>query len=187
MANPLRKYLSKEDIFHEACVTWLQLQHKKMLWMHVPNEGERSAFERLKFKVLGGQAGISDIIILDTSGDTISKGLAVELKFGEGKCSESQVDFLIKSHKKGFAAAVVYDDLDYFIKLVTDYMEGTRSFGKILLYRHKKVVELDYTEAKKELIKKRKDLSTKEKNNLFQRSEQPSIKPISSPKLFAGQ
>ncbi len=178
--NPLRKFLSKEDVFQEACVQWLGYQYKDLFWMHVPNEGKRSPFEQVKFKALGGKAGVSDIIIMDPSGDGIHKGFVIELKCGANACSDAQVDFLISSHKKGFAAAVVYDDVELFIKLINRYLspKGSMLFYEILVCKHDGKLNLkmlDYAEAKTELVKSKKSPLVKKK--LFTELNHLKIKP----------
>jgi hypothetical protein len=152
--NNFRKYLSKEDLLQEACVRYLQFQHRDILWFHVPNEGKRSEFERYKFKVLGSSAGVSDLIIVEQN--RTSKGLAIEIKYGRNKCTENQVEFLEKMSKKGYTAAVVYDHVDEFIKIIKDYLDNKLegSEGHILLFKDGEMKVFTYEEARGNLIPK---------------------------------
>jgi hypothetical protein len=149
-----RDYLSKEDLLQESCVKYLQFKHKEFLWFHVPNEGKRSAFERYKFKLLGSSSGVSDIIILEQNKN--SKGLAIELKYGKNKCTEDQVEFLEQMSKKGYTAAVVYDHVDEFMRIIKDHLENndSDSSGHIMLYKDGERKVLTYEEARKVLIPK---------------------------------
>jgi len=151
--NPFRKYLTKEDLLQEACMMYLALQFPKWQPIHCPSEGKRSAFERYKFKVLGGSEGVSDILIMEEN--KRSKGLAIELKYGSNKCSRAQVEFLEDMSRKGYTAAVVYDHVDEFKSLIEDHVKGniqTNPEGHIILRKNGKFEHYTYQEAMAKLV-----------------------------------
>lgn len=165
--NGLKKYLSREDAFQEACVRWLALQHPGWLWVHPANEGKRTAFEQVKFKSLGGYAGVSDLIIMEEFG--ANRGLVVELKCGANACSQEQVDFLVKALAKGYSAAVVYDHVDNFIKVFECH--AYRTFPRAIgLFRDSEYKMVAVEDADRVLTKKKKpDKSYRpNKGKLFQ-------------------
>lgn len=131
--NPLRKYLSREDLLQEACISYLKLMHGEWLFAHVPNEGGKTPFERLKTSINGTLKGFSDIIIIEQEANFF--GLVVELKVKDNKCTSEQVDFLIKMSERGFAAAVVYDDVQSFIECIDDWLSGRFDPYTITLYK----------------------------------------------------
>jgi hypothetical protein len=93
-ANNFERYLGKEDKLQNAVMTYLEMQHPNNLVIHVPNEGRRTPFERYKFKYLGGKAGVPDILCFTPRGGYC--GLAIELKVGYNKPTESQTECLEK-------------------------------------------------------------------------------------------
>jgi hypothetical protein len=156
--NQFRKFLSKEDVLQEACCNYLRWQYPDFLWFHVPNEGKKTPFEQFKYKLLGGGKGQSDIIILEENISRKSKGLAIELKCGDNKCSPEQVQFLIDMSSRGYTAVVVYDFVDEFIRIVNEYLKGMHDpYGEsILLRRNGETRVLTVGEALSELTKKGK-------------------------------
>lgn len=92
--NNFERYLGKEDKLQNAVMTYMQMQHPTSLTIHVPNEGRRTPFERYKFKYLGGKAGVPDVLCFTPRGGYC--GLAIELKVGYNKPTESQLDCLNK-------------------------------------------------------------------------------------------
>jgi len=82
------KYLTGEDHLQHNVINYLRMQYPKVLWAHVPNEGRRSPFERFKFKHLGGQSGVPDLMIF-TPNEKYN-GLAIELKYKKNKPTENQ-------------------------------------------------------------------------------------------------
>lgn len=90
--NNFERYLTKEDKLQNAVMTYLRLSQPKTLTIHVPNEGKRTPFERYKFKYLGGKAGVPDVLCFENRGGF--SGLAIELKVGYNKPTESQLECL---------------------------------------------------------------------------------------------
>jgi len=62
MANPFEKYLGKEDILQRQVIEYLELKYK-VTPICMGTEGKKSAFERFKFKWMGGRKGVSDLFI----------------------------------------------------------------------------------------------------------------------------
>lgn len=92
LRNPFEKYLGKEDHLQHMVMNYIKLQYPNVFAIHVPSEGKRTAFERYKFKYLGGTKGIPDVMIFHpkkTEND-FKCGLAIELKVGYNKPTESQ-------------------------------------------------------------------------------------------------
>ena len=90
--NNFDKYLSKEDKLQNAVISYLRLNFPNTLTIHCPNEGRRTPFERYKFKYLGGKAGVPDVLCFENRGGF--SGLAIELKVGYNKPTESQLECL---------------------------------------------------------------------------------------------
>ena len=103
--NPYQKYLGKEDVLQSSVMNYLKLNYPNVFAIHVPNEGKRSPFERYKFKYLGGISGVPDLLIFAQNKKYC--GLAIELKVGYNKPTESQQSCL-ESLKK---LLIVSDEL----------------------------------------------------------------------------
>lgn len=140
-----RDYLGKEDIMHSEIVKGIRFTYQDLFWWHTPNEGKRSEFEQYKFKQLGGDSGIADFVILEES--NFSKGLMMEVKCGKNKCTQKQVDFLLRSIKKGYTAIVVYDSAADALDFISQHLKtglGIPSDGIILIKGgNKSVVPID--------------------------------------------
>ena len=141
----------------------LSLKYPKLFWWHTVNEGNRSPFEQYKFKELGGKAGVSDFVILEVT--DFSLGLMMEIKWGKGACTSSQVDFLIESAKRGYTAAVVYDYPEEAIKLIDLHLsKGAGIPGEgILLIKNGETKVIPFDQSHKVLMKKEKVKDEKEK------------------------
>ena len=160
--NPYEKYLGKEDIMHAEIVRVMGFKFPDLFWWHTPNEGKRTEFEQYKFKRLGGKKGIADFVILEES--NFSKGLMMEIKYGANGCSKEQVDFLIDSIKKGYTAAVVYNDAGDAIDLIENHLKSGVCFpldGIVLVKGGtESIIPLD--QAHKALMKKSSPVSDKQ-------------------------
>jgi hypothetical protein len=146
-----RDYLGPEDLLQESC---LRLCARKLVGVpiiHVPNEGKRSSFERFKFKVLGGEEGISDLFIPMGSGD--HKGLWVELKCKRNKLTPEQLQFLAKMHYMGYAVAVVWDKVEDFELLLDSYQNDPLFFKGGIVVAKGDLSSWKYADAEKKLVK----------------------------------
>jgi len=90
-----------ESKLQQACVKWFRLQYPNDIIFSCPNGGSRNAFEAVRLKDEGVLAGVSDTIIIKQN-----KVVFIEMKYGKGKQTESQLLFEAKVKSKGF---------DYFL------------------------------------------------------------------------
>jgi len=119
LANPYEKYLSKEDKLQHSVMEYIGFQYPNVYAIHVANEGKRSPFERFKFKYLGGKAGVPDILIFRSNG--IRNGLAIELKVGYNKPTDSQKESLEKLRKENWECHWT-NDYDKTIDIIDKYL-----------------------------------------------------------------
>ena len=119
--NPFYKYLTKEDKLQHSIISYLQYQHPKILFTHVPNEGKRSKFERYKFKYLGAKAGVPDILIFYANNK--HNGLAIELKVGYNKPTAHQKEWLEKLKQCGWSTYCI-NDYDMCIDIINSYIKN---------------------------------------------------------------
>lgn len=161
--NPYERYLSKEQVMQAETARLLALRFPNLFWWHTPNEGKRTPYEQYLFKQMGGLKGVSDFVVLEES--NFSKGLMIEIKWGKNPCTIEQVDFLIRSAKKGFMAAVVWDDARDVLSLVEKHLAGGVGIPDegIILIKGGKQSLVPFAEAHKVLCKKTKEEATVEK------------------------
>jgi hypothetical protein len=181
-------YLSKEQVMQAEAVRLISLRYPDLFWWHTENEGERTPFEQFTFKVMGGRKGVSDLVILEEG--NFSKGLMAELKWGRGGCTKEQVDFLIWSAKKGYTAAVVYDDARDVLHLIDDHLtKGTIIPSEGILYikgTERKTVKFE--DAHQVLIKKGSVKSDQAKaKELFKANALKKFGKMDKAKLFSHQ
>lgn len=118
LAGGYHKYLGKEDKLQHQVMTYIAAQYPFALATHIANEGKRSPFERFKFKYLGAKAGIPDVMIFDKNAKF--NGLAIELKAGKNKPTESQKQWLKDLEDRGWAAMWL-NDFDQIIEVIQKY------------------------------------------------------------------
>lgn len=124
--NPYDKFLGPEDRAQAAVAQWMQLQHPDVPWLHIPNEGKRSKYERYLISLFGCLKGASDILIFRRMAHY--NGLAIELKakYTTGKKNyptKSQKDFLNTLHREGWCTAVTWG-FDETIEVISQYLRG---------------------------------------------------------------
>ena len=117
--NPYAKYLGKEDKLQNAVMQYIKLKYPQVLAIHVPNEGKRTPFERYKFKYLGGVSGVPDVLIFHQN--EFKAGLAIELKAGYNKPTQSQKDCLERLKMANWAAEWV-NNFEDAQKLIDDHI-----------------------------------------------------------------
>jgi len=130
--NPFSKYLTKEDHLHSQIAQYLNMQYPQCLWIHCPNEGKRSVFERYKAKILGLKSGIPDFLIfeqkvieykaLNVNGGTC--GLAIELKIKPNKPTLNQLLFLENFNIRKWFTVVCYS-FEEAKEIIDWYLENT--------------------------------------------------------------
>ena len=106
-----------------AFFEWLAMTpYASPLIFHVPNGGFRPGNSGYQMKRQGVKAGVSDIIALYPRGGY--HGLIIELKFGSGKVTPEQNNFLTLADGQDYCTKVIWDDWllarDFFLK----YMNG---------------------------------------------------------------
>ena len=92
-----------------------------VLWCHVANERQTSPMRGGKLKKMGVKPGVPDILIFDSRAGF--HGLAIELKHGRGRNTESQMQFQLDLQNRGWAVHVV-NNIDDFIRIVDDYLNS---------------------------------------------------------------
>jgi len=83
-----KKSRHEEENLQIRLMDWIRFRYPKVLAIHVPNGGKRSASEGYRFKKLGVVPGVPDILVirsravinLQTKQFTTYHGLAIELK-----------------------------------------------------------------------------------------------------------
>jgi|TARA_R100000388_G_scaffold20878_2_gene15790 hypothetical protein len=123
MANPYEKYLGKEDKLQHRIVQLLDYEFPHVIFTHPNNEGKRTPFERFKIKYLGVKAGVPDILIFNACSGF--NGLAIELKVGYNKPTESQARWIKQLNAVGWKAEVCRDyesAKDLIIKYMSDVL-----------------------------------------------------------------
>lgn len=118
LAGGYHKYLGKEDKLQHQVMAYIAAQYPFALATHIANEGKRSPFERFKFKYLGAKAGIPDVMIFDKNAKF--NGLAIELKAGKNKPTESQKQWLKDLEDRGWVAMWL-NDFDQIIEVIQKY------------------------------------------------------------------
>jgi len=88
--------------------------------VHIPNEGKRSKFEQFKLKKMGVVAGMPDVMIFDPRG--IYSGLAIELKAGYNKPTESQKKCLRELENRKWKV-MWSNSLDEVLKSIDNYLK----------------------------------------------------------------
>jgi hypothetical protein len=121
MANPYEKYLGKEDVLQHKLVRFLTYNYPNAIFTHPNNEGRRTKFERFKVKYLGMKAGVPDLLIF-TPNEKYN-GLAIELKIGYNKPTDSQKKWLADLKKCNWYTCVE-KDFDIAVKLINQYFSN---------------------------------------------------------------
>ncbi len=119
--NQLTKTIRKSPYKHKVngiCFTdegleqytvaeWLRAH--KIMFLHIPNEARRDRRLGMMLKMLGLEAGASDILIFDSPPKHASlKGVAIEMKTKKGKPTSSQIEWLEKISLRGWSIAICY-------------------------------------------------------------------------------
>ena len=110
-----------EDTLQKNCVKWFNLAHPRELLVHCPNGGFRDAREAAKFKEMGVRSGFPDLFLYRPSGEF--HGLALELKAGKGRQSDSQKEMEARLNALGYRYTVIRS-FDEFRAAVEAYLAG---------------------------------------------------------------
>ena len=96
-------------------------KHPCLKWMHhIPNGGSRNKIEAARLKAQGVKRGVPDIFLPYPSGKY--HGLYIEMKYGKGKVSPEQQEFLEYASGVGYKTAVCYNMLQA-VKVILAYLE----------------------------------------------------------------
>lgn len=85
---------------------------------HSANEGKRSASYGAKLKRMGLRPGFPDLLITRARGGY--HGFAIEMKYGDNKPTDSQIQWLLTLKNEGYATAICYSAKDA-IRLIEKY------------------------------------------------------------------
>lgn len=83
------------------------------LLFHVPNEGAH--------KQPGVRGGVPDLFLAAPRGG--HGGLFIELKVGDNKPSQKQLDTISDLRAAGYACAVVWDSVDEVMRVIEEYLQ----------------------------------------------------------------
>lgn len=104
-----------EDQLQVSVATYLDL--RGLTWCHVPNEGKRSVVTGSQNKRKGLKAGVPDVLIFNPHGEY--RGLAIELKVGKNKQTDTQKQWQIKLINCGWKYEICYT-FDQVLKLIEE-------------------------------------------------------------------
>lgn len=113
------KYQGREYFFQKEVARYLDMIGS--FWFHCPNEGNRHIVTAMMFKRQGLKSGVPDIMILDQRHG--KAGFAIELKVGNNKPSENQIEFMKELQKRNWETLIAYS-LDEVLDRVQQYYKG---------------------------------------------------------------
>ena len=121
---------SKEDQLQSECVRWFRYQYPDIVIFAIPNGGKRNVIEASKLKATGVLPGVADLFVMhsnivfyeNTEGYIMYHGLFIELKAGENKQTQAQIEFEAKAKHSSYAYHVCRS-IDEFMKVVNEYLE----------------------------------------------------------------
>jgi len=123
-----------EDHEQYKVVQYTDIQYPHALYLHVPNEGNRSLQWNIKMKKLGLKKGATDLLYFDQMG--VYNGLAIEMKSENGRLKKEQKDFLwcLEARRWKIAVCWSFEEakkvLDIYYSLPEDcyfYFEGEKT------------------------------------------------------------
>jgi hypothetical protein len=112
------KYKGKERDFQRAIAGYLN--SKSALFVHVPNEGKRSAIAGRQLVLQGLSKGCPDILIFDRNEQY--NGFAIELKVGYNKASDEQLRWLDNLALRGWKT-LISNDIDEVLHEIDAYFK----------------------------------------------------------------
>lgn len=106
-----------------SCVKWFRYAYPKhsLMLFAVPNGGHRHIGTARRLKAEGVVPGVADLLLLVPNHGY--HGLAIELKHGKGKQSESQLKWQKSAEEHGYSYVVVRSFAG-FCQLMNDYLHG---------------------------------------------------------------
>lgn len=93
-----------ETRLQQELMAWLKREHPDAHahTFHVPNGGGRSKAQGHTMKLMGVKSGVPDLLCILPNEN--HKGLALELKIGKGRLSDSQVEWIERFASNGWMA-----------------------------------------------------------------------------------
>lgn len=118
--NRLRSESTEQEAIIRWCNNHLQQFPELKLIFHVPNGGSRNKAEAARLKAQGVKSGVSDLVLPVPRG--IYHGLFIELKYGDGRPTKSQKDFIEAVTKQGYLAMCIWG-AEAAVNLLTEYLQ----------------------------------------------------------------
>lgn len=119
------KYTQRsEDTEQIQVIQWAQWhirEYPELKWLHhVPNGGSRHKAEAVKLKQMGVKSGVSDLCLPYPKGAYC--GLYIEMKFGEGRQTAEQKEFLSDMAAAGHFVATCYS-AELAVNVMREYLK----------------------------------------------------------------
>lgn len=128
-----------EDTEQEVVIQWARMNSGKWpelsLLHHIPNGGSRGKSEAARFKRMGVLAGVADLHLPVARGPW--HGLYIEMKYGEGRLSNSQKDFLKLAAEQGVYCIVCYSAEDA-IEVIRQYVSRETAYPNLTILKNGK-------------------------------------------------
>lgn len=104
-----------ESKLQQACVKWFRYQYpqSKNNLFAIPNGGHRNVITARILKGEGVLAGAADLFLAVPG--RRHHGIFIEMKYGNGKQSESQIEFQSAVEKEGYLYKICYNVDDFMI------------------------------------------------------------------------
>lgn len=112
-------YRSSETEEQKVVIEYCDLMRIPIV--HIPNESPRSASYAAMLKRMGLRKGFPDLFV--TRARNGYHGLFIEMKYGKGKPSKEQTEWLELLSSEGYACKICYT-ADEAIKVIEDYNNG---------------------------------------------------------------
>ena len=112
-------YRPSEDAEQEAVVKYCDL--KKILVVHIANEGRRSVAYAVKLKRVGMRTGFPDLFFPIPIGDL--HGLFIEMKSLTGRATPAQKWWIAELRSRGYRAEICHG-ADAAIRVIDEYLKG---------------------------------------------------------------
>jgi hypothetical protein len=132
MSAPTPESLAKsgsEGAEQTALFCWAALpeqrqRYPELRWMfHIPNGGTRDKREAGQFKAQGVKPGVPDVFLPVKRGGYA--GLWIEMKYGDNKPSDLQIEYMSYLHYAGYCVWVCYSWQEAAQRIMA-YMESSR-------------------------------------------------------------
>jgi hypothetical protein len=114
-----------EETEQQAVIQWARLSSGRFpelaLLHHIPNGGSRNVREGAKLKRMGVLAGVPDLHLPAARGGYHS--LYIEMKFGDGRISREQKEFMNLARRYGNCCRICYS-AEEAIQTIKDYLNN---------------------------------------------------------------